>query len=130
MRALLRVLVVLWAGSLWSLAMWVTPTLFFRQGDRHMAGVLAGQMFSIETYLGLAVMLLAVLLPGRAKYLWGVGAASILSLNEWAIRPALILAHTSRYMGLTFGAWHGVSAIAYGLACLAVLLLVWKNDLR
>jgi hypothetical protein len=131
MRALLRVLVVLWVGSLWSLALWVTPTLFFHQGDRRLAGVLAGQLFSIETYLGLVVALLAILLSGRAKYLWGFAAVVVLSINEWATRPALNLAHANgRYLGLTFGAWHGVSAIAYGLACLAALLLIWKNDLR
>ncbi len=51
-RKAFRVLFVLWAGSLWSLAIWVAPTLFFTQSDRHLAGVLAARLFSIETYLG------------------------------------------------------------------------------
>ena len=53
-RNAFRVLLVLWAGSLWSLV-WVAPTLFRAQSDRHLAGVLAGRLFSVETYLGVAV---------------------------------------------------------------------------
>ena len=32
--------------------------------------------------------------------------------------------------GLSFGAWHGVSAVLYLIACLAVLRLVWKENFR
>ena len=52
-RNAFRVLLVLWAGSLWSLAAWVAPTLFYAQSDRHLAGMLAARLFTIETYLGL-----------------------------------------------------------------------------
>src|SRR5271163_3620870 len=69
-RNAFRVLLVLWAGSLWSLA-WVTQTLFGAQSDRHLAGVLTGRLFTIETYLGIAVALIALLLPGRSKFLKG-----------------------------------------------------------
>ena len=30
--------------------------------------------------------------------------------------------------GLSFGAWHGVSAVLYLTACAAVLLLVWREE--
>ena len=33
-------------------------------------------------------------------------------------------------LGLSFGAWHGVTAVLYVLACLAVALVVWNEDLR
>jgi hypothetical protein len=33
-------------------------------------------------------------------------------------------------VGLTFGAWHGVSAVIYLAACLALLVLVCKQDFR
>ena len=56
---------VLWVGSLWSLALWVAPTLF-AQSDRHLAGVLAARLFGIETYLGVAVAGLALALPDRS----------------------------------------------------------------
>ena len=128
-RRLLRVLLVLWAGSLWSVGLWVTPILFSAQSDRHLAGVLAGRIFSLETYAGIAVAVLALLLPGRTQFRWGYLAAALLAVNEWALRPVMAAARTQgTAAGLTFGAWHGVSAVIYLAACLAMLALVWKQD--
>jgi hypothetical protein len=129
-RSLFRVLLVLWAGSLWSVN-WVTWILFHAQNDRHAAGVVAGQLFTVEAYVGLGVAALALLLPGRSKFVWGYVAAALLAVNQWALRPVMASAHTrGAVAGLSFGAWHGVSAVLYVLACLAVLLLIWKEDFR
>ena len=131
LRSGFRVLFVLWAGSLWSLAAWVAPTLFYAQGDRHLAGVLAARLFSIETYVGVGVAVLALLLPGRTKFVWGYLAAALLSINEWVLKRIMEQAHAhGTAAGLGFGAWHGVSAVLYVLACLAVLRLVWNEDFR
>jgi hypothetical protein len=128
-RCVFRVLLVLWAGSLWSVGLWVTPILFSAQSDRHLAGVLAGRIFSIETYVGVAVAVLALLLPGRTKFVWGYVAAALLAGNEWALRPVMVAARANgSAAGLTFGAWHGVSAVLYLAACLALLVVVWKQD--
>jgi hypothetical protein len=130
-RRAFRVLLVLWAGSLWSLAAWVALTLFKLQPDRHVAGVIAARFFSIETYLGIAVAAIALLLPGRTRFLWAYLAVALLALNEWVLKAFMTAARThGAAFGLTFGAWHGVSAVIYVLACLAVLLLIWKEDLR
>jgi Domain of unknown function (DUF4149) len=130
-RNAFRVSWVLWAGSLWSLAAWVAPTLFYAQNDRHLAGVLAARLFAIETYLGLAVGALALLLPGRVRFFWLYFAVALLALNEWVLKRFMAVAHArGAAYGLTFGAWHGVSAVLYLLACGAVLLLVWKEDFR
>jgi hypothetical protein len=130
LRSVFRGLFVLWAGSLWSLA-WVTWTVFHGQGERHLAGVLASRLFSIETYVGVAVAALALLLPVRKKFLWGWLAAGLLAVNEWLLKRVMseALAHGSAF-GLGFGAWHGVSAVLYVIACLAVLRLVWNEDFR
>jgi Domain of unknown function (DUF4149) len=126
-----RVLLVLWAGSLWSLALWVAPTLFFAQGDRHLAGVLAGRLFSYETYLGVVVALAALLLPGRGKRRVLFTAAALLALNEWILKQFMEAARAQgAALGLSFGAWHGVTALLYVIACLAVLLAVWNEDFR
>jgi hypothetical protein len=130
-RNAFRILFVLWAGSLWSLAAWVAPTLFYLQSDRHLAGVLAARLFSIETYVGLAVAAIAALLPGRTQFLWGYVAVALLSVNEWILKGIMAQAHVRGAVAtLSFGAWHGVSAALYVLACLAVLRLVWKEDFR
>ena len=130
-RDLLRVFLVFTLGGMWSLAAWVAPTLFLAQPNRALAGLLAGHMFRIETYLCIAVALFALALPGRARYHWLYLAAALLCVNEWVLRPRMEAArlHHLAY-GLTFGAWHGIAAIVYASACAAALLLVWNDDLR
>jgi hypothetical protein len=123
----LRLLIVLWAGSLWSL-LWVAATLFNLQSDRHLAGVLAARLFSIETYLGLAVAALAFALPDKARYRGLYAGAAILAVNEWILKRVMNLALAEGSVaGLGFGAWHGVSALLYLIACVAVLVAVWKE---
>jgi hypothetical protein len=126
-RALVGVGFVLWAGSLWSLALWVAPTLFAAQADRHLAGVLAARLFSIETYVGLGFAALAVWLPGRMNFLPVYVAAALLAFNQWVLKPIMTRAQHGATLGLSFGAWHGVSAVVYVLACLALLLLVVRG---
>lgn len=127
-RKCFRLLLVLWAGSLWSAALWVAPTLFYAQSDRHVAGVLATRLFSIEAYVGLGVAVLAAILPGRDRFVWGYAAAALLLINEWTVKRAMALAHSQGSVGgLTFGAWHGVSASLYLVACLLVLVLIWNT---
>jgi len=125
-----RVLITLWAGSLWSVV-WIAAALFRYVGDRHTAGFIAGRLFSVETYLGLAVAALALLLPNRGRFRFGFLAVALLASNEWIFKRAMnaAQAHGSA-LGLGFGAWHGVSALLYLAACLAVLVLVWKEDFR
>jgi len=126
-----RVALVLWAGSLWSLAAWVAPTLFFAQSDRHLAGLLAARLFSIESYLGVAVAAGALLLPGRTRMGAIYAAAGLLALNEWVLKRFMeeALRHGAQ-LGLSFGAWHGISALLYVIACLCVLLVIWKQNFR
>ena len=130
-RNLFRVLLVLWAGSLWSLAAWVTPTLFYAQSDRHLAGFLAARLFSAETYVGLAAAALAVVLPGRTRMGGVYAAAALLAVNEWVLKRFMESARMQGSAGgLSFGAWHGVAAILYLAACAALLSVVWKENLR
>ncbi len=122
---------MLWAGSLWSLAAWVALTIFHALNDVHRAGVIAARLFSIEFYLGLAVALWALLTPARSKAKGVYGAVLLLAVNEFLLKRFLEAAreHGSA-AGLSFGAWHGVSAVVYVVACLAVLTVVWKQDFR
>jgi hypothetical protein len=125
-----RVLLVLWAGSLWS-TVWVAWILFHAQSDTHLAGVLAGHLFTIETYLAVGVAVLALLLPGKARFLWGYLAAALLALSHWAVGPIMAAARArGAVAGLTFGAWHGISMLLYLVACLMVLVLTWQQEIR
>ena len=123
-------LITLWAGSLWSL-LWVATVLFRFLSDRHTAGLIAARLFSIETYLGLAAAALAVMLPGRGRFRAGYLAVALLAVNEWLLKRAMSLAQTQgSALGLGFGAWHGVSAGLYVLACLCVVVLIYQDEYR
>jgi hypothetical protein len=129
-RGVFGVLVVLWAGSLWSL-LWVAAALFRFLSDRHTAGLIAARLFSIETYLGLAVAVLALLLPVRARFLLGFVAVALLAFNEWILKAAMTQAQMHGGTAyLSFGAWHGISAGLYVLACLCVLIMIYKDEYR
>jgi hypothetical protein len=124
-----RVLLVLWAGSLWSLTLWVAPTLFFAQPDRHVAGLLAARLFAVETYLGMAVAAIGLALPGRGQLQGVYIAVALLALNEWVFKRLMEQAHVEgAALGLSFGAWHGVSALGYLIGCLLVLWVVWRGE--
>jgi hypothetical protein len=125
-----RLLLALWAGSLWSL-LWVAAVLFQFLTDRHAAGLIAARLFSIETYLGLGVAVLALLVPGRGRFVSGFLAAALLAVNEWLLKREMILAQAhGSALGLGFGAWHGVSAGLYVLACLCVAVMIYKDEYR
>ena len=130
-RNLFRVLLVLWAGSLWSLAAWVAPTLFHLAPDRHLAGILAARLFSIEAYLGIAVAAWALAMPARARMGGVYVAATLLAVNEFVLKRFMESARIDgAAAGLTFGAWHGISASLYLVACIAVLVVIWKEHFR
>ena len=123
-------LLVLWAGSLWSLV-WVAALIFKLQSDRHVAGLIAARLFSIETYLGVLVAAIALLAAQRRKFVWGYLAAMLLAINEWLLKPFIALARDNGVAGgLSFGSWHALSAVIYLLACCAVLVLVWLQPVH
>jgi hypothetical protein len=127
-----RVSLVLWAGSLWS-TVWVAATLFHFQSDRHLAGIIAGRLFSIETFLGMAVTALALALPleERRQFIFGFVAVALLACNEFILARWMSLAQAQgAALGLRFGAWHGISASLYLSACLCVLVVVYKDQSR
>jgi hypothetical protein len=123
-----RVLLILWAGSLWSL-LWVAAVLFRFLSDRHTAGLIAARLFGIETYLGLVVAALALTLAGRGRFLLGFVAVALLAFNEWILKAVMAQAQThGGTAGLSFGAWHGISAGLYVLACLCVAVVIYKDE--
>ncbi len=46
--------ITLWVGSLWGVGFLAVPVLFYAQPDRMLAGVLAGHMFTLVAYTGMA----------------------------------------------------------------------------
>jgi hypothetical protein len=126
-----RVLFVLWAGSLWSLAAWVAITVFHMLGDAGRAGPIAARLFGIETYLGLALAGFALALPSRHRLGALYAAVALLAANEWILKPVMTTARAEgRALGLGFVAWHGVSEVLYLGACLCALAIAWRESYR
>ena len=134
MRArLLTIVVALWAGSLVTVCALVAPLMFSFLQDRHVAGELAGHLFSIESRLGGILGAIALILlvrgptPMRARPAFALIVATGLAplISEFALRPFMDNANNRADMQ-TFAALHAVAAGLFGLACVTALALLWR----
>lgn len=122
---------VLWAGSLWALALWVAPLLFRLSPDRQQAGVIVGALFRVESYLTVGVAILTLWRCGSRRCRGVYLAALVLIINEILIRQLMDYVKVNgELLGVGFGGWHGASAVLYGIACLGAALAVWNDDFR
>ncbi len=55
---------------------------------------------------------------------------ALLAINEWVLKPVMSAAHARRQRRRTRPSAPGMASrrVLYVLACLAVVLLVWKED--
>jgi len=70
--ALASLLTTAWIGSLWAVGYLAVPVLFYAQPDRQLAGMLAGQMFTLVGYLGMVcglyLLVQRISMSGRASF--------------------------------------------------------------
>lgn len=133
MQRLLYIVLAAWAGSLWTVCALVAPSLFAVLPDRGLAGEVAGHFFRMESRLGLALGLVALVLLARGAASWanrldyGVVIATMLAplTSETVFRPMMSAARSAGDMQ-RFGALHGVSALLFGIACVGALALLWR----
>jgi len=52
--ALQSIAVTLWVGGMWAIGFIVTPLLFSRLPDRALAGLIAGKLFALVAWIGIA----------------------------------------------------------------------------
>lgn len=151
-----RVVVTVWAGSLWTVGYLVAPVLFATLPDRSLAGTIAGHMFRTETWLSIVCGLMVLMLlgwPGRdadsagndqvaqewqrtRKLLMGVTLAMLACtlIGYVGLQPAIAAIRDAAGPGglqdaalrERFGLLHGLSSGLYLLQSLLALLLVWK----
>jgi hypothetical protein len=137
MARLTSILTALWAGSLCTICGLVAPTLFGVLDDRHLAGQLAAQIFSIAAWLGavVGVVLLGAIVSRRVDtsgarrkrvdlWLIAVTAAGPL-LSVLALRPVMEHARMANDM-VRFGMLHGAAAVLFLAACAGALALSWR----
>ncbi|HYQ71744.1 MAG TPA: DUF4149 domain-containing protein [Gammaproteobacteria bacterium] len=126
-----RILLTLWAGSLWVTGFMVAPVLFAVLDDRALAGTLAGRMFSITAYAGLVcgILLLASNAVNYRRLNWRglllAGMLLLVVIGQFVLAPMIA---GLREQGLSgsprFGQLHGLAGILYVITSLFGLLLV------
>jgi hypothetical protein len=137
--------ITLWVGGLWSIGYIAAPVLFASLGDRQLAGMVAGKLFSLMGWIGLgsaAYLLLFLLvrrggLAFRSGVFWLVFSMGVLAAaSQFGIQPlmaqlkadALPREVMASVLRDRFAAWHGISSILYLVqSLLGLWLVVWAN---
>jgi len=129
------IVLTLWVGSLWAIGYVAAPTLFAALDDRLLAGTLAGRMFAVVGWMGLASGAYLLLFM-----LFRLGAGALRRAIFWIVLVMLVLA-AAQLFGLQpliaqlrsesvprvlaeaaarsrFATWHGVASVLYLLQSL------------
>ncbi len=140
------VLLVLWIGGMWAIGYVAAPVLFASLDDKQLAGNLAGRLFALGAWIGMAAA--AYLLVYRFAR---DGGAALKTLFFWIVLLMLALTLAGHFgiapimQGLKdqalphavmqsvfadrFSRWHGVSSIVYLIQSVLGLVLVWRAGL-
>lgn len=142
--ALTPVLITFWVGALWMTG--ITASVLFQNiVDRQLAGMIAGKLFTIVSYIGIVSGLLLLIQRLAAdgfsafkqSLFWIVLVMWILVLiGEFGIQPLLAQLKASALpndvmqsvFASRFKTWHGIASIAYLVECLLGLWLVIKSS--
>jgi hypothetical protein len=141
---LATLIITAWVGGLWAIGYLAVPVLFYAQPDRQLAGMLAGQMFTLVAYLGMVcggyLLIQRLMVSGRAALrqplFWIVAVMLLFTLViQCGIQPVMTdlklqalpgdVMH-SEFAG-HFKMLHGVSSILYLIQSLLGVFLVIKT---
>jgi hypothetical protein len=140
-EALQSVAATFWVGGLWAIGYLAAPVLFARLGDRALAGLIAGKLFSLIAWIGIGcaayLMLFRVLRHGGGAWKQAVFWIVLLMLalvcaGEFGIQPvmaalkeeALPRQVMESVLRDRFAVWHGVSSVLYVIESLLGAALV------
>jgi MFS family permease len=141
LSALYNIAVALWVGGLFAIGYLAAPVLFAQLADRSLAGAVAGAMFSVMAWVGLAcgTYLLLFILAGKgwraiqSGVFWIVllmlaltvaghfGVHPILAQLKADALPRQVMESALRDR---FSTWHGVSSALYLVQSLLGIALV------
>ena len=136
------IVVTLWVGVLWMTGL-TAYVLFDTLQDKQLAGSLAGKLFTVVSYIGMAsafYLLVQRLLDygtGALKqsFFWAVFVMLLLILaGHFGIQPILAQLKADAMpadvmhsiFAERFGKWHGIASVAYLVECLLGFVLVLK----
>jgi len=140
-EALQSIAVTLWVGGMWAVGFIVAPMLFSRLGDRALAGLMAGKLFSVIAWIGVAsavylvVFRIARFRAGclRQAFFWvTLGMLALVLAGQFGVQPvmealraqALPKEVMESVLRDRFMTWHGVASVLYIIQALLGLALV------
>ncbi|AXS80544.1 DUF4149 domain-containing protein [Dechloromonas sp. HYN0024] len=144
-EALYLFAITLWVGGLWAIGYMAAPVLFAGLGDRQLAGMVAGKLFALIGWVGLAcaAWLLVFLVSRwggrvvRSAVFWLVFVMALLAAaSQFGIQPlmaqlkldALPREVMESVLRDRFAAWHGISSILYLVqSLLGLWLVLWSG---
>jgi hypothetical protein len=136
------IIITLWAGALWTTGI-SAYVLFDSLQDKQMAGMLAGKLFTVVSYIGMVsafyLLIQRLVQDGttalKQVFFWAVFLMLLLILaGHFGIQPilaglkaqALPADVMQSVFADRFRTWHGVASVAYLLECLLALVMVLK----
>lgn len=136
-------MLVLWIGGMWAIGYVAAPVLFASLDDKQLAGILAGNLFEMMAWIGIAagsyLLIYRIALDGVAAlknlFFWLVVLMLVLIMvGLFGIQPilqglkdqAMPLAVMQSVFADRFARWHGISSILYLIQSALGLLLVWR----
>lgn len=137
-----RLLLTCWVGALWAIGYLAVPTLFAQLDDRMLAGMLAGRLFTLVSFLGLfcgGVLMLGVVFRAgrqvlRSTRFWLLLLMLLLVVaGEFFLQPLMAqlkaegLAEGSA-QAVQFARLHGVASVLYLINSLCGLLLIGMGN--
>jgi len=138
-------IITLWVGALWAIGYLAAPVLFYALDDKQLAGMLAGKLFTLVAYVGIASgfyllmqrLARAGTLALKQSCFWAVFLMLVLALiGHFGIQPiiaqlkaqALPADVMSSVFASRFKTWHGVASIAYLVQSLLGVVLILKAN--
>jgi hypothetical protein len=140
-RYLAALCVALWVGGMWMLGYVVVPELFQILPDRQLAGVVAGRLFTLLAYVGMACGLYLLVYQlrqfGREAFrhtMFMITATMLLLvlIGQFVLQPILVdlkaqalpLDVMKSALAYKFRTWHAISGILYLIQSLLGIVLV------
>jgi hypothetical protein len=133
--------IALWVGGMWAIGFIVAPVLFARLGDRVLAGALAGGLFTLIAWIGIAsavyLLVFRIARFGAACLKQGLFWLTLLMLvlvltGEFGVHPVVESLRThalpqqvmASVLRDRFRTWHGIASALYVLQSLLGVALV------
>ena len=145
-----QIILTLWIGALWTVGVtaYILFTTLQASQDQQLAGVLAGKLFTVVSYLGLFsgfyLLVHHLLRHGtpalKHSFFWAVFFMLILvAFGHFGIQPLLVHLKAQALLSgaingdvmqsmfaSRFKTWHGIASLAYVLECLLGFVVVLR----